>query len=52
MTHTYAILAVSKAAFEEIRDKLLDAGYAGQVHDDGDAPVIDMHGIGLRAEED
>ncbi len=52
MTYTYAILAVSKAAFEEVRDRLLAAGYDEQVHEDDDGPVLDMHGIGLQAEEE
>lgn len=35
-THTYAILEISKSAFEEIRDKLNEAGYSDQFHQDGD----------------
>lgn len=45
MTHTYAVLDVSRAAYDEIRRKLDAAGY--QHAFDGD--VIDMHGIALAA---
>ena len=47
MTHTYAVLHVSPAAYEEIKGKLLRAGY-GHAFDDRDG-TIDMHGIGLLA---
>lgn len=47
MTYTYAILDVSPAAYKEIADKLRAAGYDQAFH----AGVIDMHGIGLHAEE-
>lgn len=47
-THTYAILGVSPAAFEEIKAKLEKAGYDDQIHDDG--ATIDMHGIALQQE--
>ena len=56
MTHSYATLAVSRAAFEEIAKKLKAAGYTDQFeynrHDDNtDLPVlIDMHGIALELE--
>jgi hypothetical protein len=45
MTHTYAILDVSKKTFDEIRAKLDAAGYQHAF----DRDVIDMHGIALRA---
>ena len=48
MSHTFAELEVSKAAYEEIYQKLIDAGYAGAIMGDG---TIDMHGIGLVQEE-
>ena len=49
MTYTYAILPVSKAAFAEIRAKLIEAGYDDAIsEDDG---VIDMHGIALQPEQ-
>jgi hypothetical protein len=50
-THTYAILDVSKAAYDEIKQKLEAAGYQHALHDDrdGDGVVIDMHGIALKS---
>lgn len=53
-THTYAILKVSHATYEEIRAKLEAAGYQDQFHDDrdGDGIVIDMHGIALADQGD
>ena len=45
MSHTYAKLAVSRAAFEEIREKLEDAGYFFE-------DELDMHGIALVLDED
>lgn len=47
MTRTYAVLEVSRATFDEIADKLREAGY-GHAFDDG-GRTIDMHGIGLQA---
>jgi len=46
-THTYAILKISKEAFEEIAGKLMEADYIHCFHRDG--AVIDMHGIALQA---
>lgn len=43
MTHTFAELEVSAAAYDEIAGKLREAGY-GHAFVDG---AIDMHGIGL-----
>lgn len=53
MTYTYAILQVSKAAYDEIKAKLQAAGYDQAVHEDPDGreAVIDMHGIALQAED-
>jgi len=46
-THTFAVLEVSKAAYDEIATKLRAAGYDHAfVADD----QIDMHGIGLELE--
>jgi hypothetical protein len=42
-THTLAILNISAEAYEEIKNKLLVAGYDHVF----DGPTIDMHGIGL-----
>lgn len=51
-THTYVTLAVSPAAFEEIREKLQAAGYGDQFHSDReDGLVIDMHGLALVRED-
>lgn len=44
-THTYAVLEISRAAYDEIHQKLDAAGY--QHTFDGD--VIDMHGIAVQA---
>jgi len=44
MTHTFATLEVSRAAFDEIAEKLKAAGY-GHVFVDSD--TMDMHGIAL-----
>ncbi len=48
MTRTYAKLAVSQQAFDEIRAKLVAAGYGDQV--DTDKALVDMHGIALVSE--
>lgn len=42
-THTFAELEISAAAYDEIKQKLQDAGY-DHAFIDG---AIDMHGIGL-----
>lgn len=47
-THTYAVLDLSKAAYDEIAEKLRAAGYDHAFMDNG---VIDMHGIGVAIEE-
>lgn len=47
-THTYSNLAISPAAYAEIRSKLEAAGYDHVFMKNGD---IDMSGIGLSAEE-
>ena len=50
-THTYAILKISQAAYDEIKTKLAAAGYSDQFHDKEKSgrtfPVIDMHGIAV-----
>jgi hypothetical protein len=51
MTHTYAILEISKAAYDEIRAKLKAAGYGHVFDQDEGKEVIDMHGIALKEEE-
>jgi hypothetical protein len=42
-THTYALLPVSQATYDEIRGKLKEAGYEHCFH----GAATDMHGIGL-----
>lgn len=50
MTHTYAILMISQAAFDEILEKLKAAAYHHSFHEGDDGRVIiDMHGIALQA---
>lgn len=49
MTHTYAKLPVSYAAFDEIYNRLLDAGYHHCFLDNG---AIDMHGLALINEDE
>lgn len=48
MTHTYALLEVSRPAYEEIQAKLIEAGYDHAINKDGE---IDMHGIALVPEK-
>lgn len=49
VTHTFAELEVSAAAYDEIAAKLREAGYDHAFTDEG---AIDMHGIGLVREQD
>lgn len=53
-THTYAILEISQAAYDEIRGALKAAGYEHTFHEytdkDGGYEVIDMQGIGIKKE--
>lgn len=49
-THTFAKLALSEAAYEEIKTKLEKAGYSDQFHENEEcpaSPVINMHGIAV-----
>jgi hypothetical protein len=48
-THTYVTLDVSAAAFEEIKKKLLAAGYDHVFDNNG--KTIDMAGIALEQED-
>lgn len=43
-THTYAVLQISKEAYQEIRDKLEQNGYEHQFHGD----LVDMHGLAIQ----
>jgi hypothetical protein len=47
MTHSYAVLNVSPAAYQEIRALLASSGYQHAFHQDDGREVIDMHGIAL-----
>lgn len=47
MTHTYVELELSPAAYDEIRQKLEEAGYE---HAFNDEATIDMHGIAVTLE--
>lgn len=50
MSHTYAVLQISKAAFDEIRGKLKEAGYEHAFDDAAEGgPVVDMHGVAVQA---
>lgn len=51
MSHTYAILEISPAAYAEIHAALKAAGYDDQFHDNDGRQVIDMHGIALAEKE-
>lgn len=52
-THTFVTLAISQAAYEEIKQKLLAAGYNHSfVYNFNDEETIDMQGIGLIEEKD
>lgn len=50
-THTYVKLPVSKAIYDEIRAKFVEAGYEHVFNKEGDEEVIDMQGIALAIEE-
>lgn len=47
MSRTYASMEVSHVAFQEVRSKLIDAGYEHAVHDDENTVTLDMYGIAL-----
>jgi hypothetical protein len=49
MIHTYAILNISREAYEEIKTKLEAADYGHAFHKQDGRIVIDMHGIALAA---
>lgn len=44
VTHTYALMQISQAAYAEICAKMRNAGYDHAFNDDGE---IDMHGIAV-----
>lgn len=48
MTYIYVFMQVSKRTYDEIKKKLLDAGYDHALHHDTErGEVLDMHGIAL-----
>jgi hypothetical protein len=48
MTYTFATLEVSQLAYDEVRAKLLAAGYEHAItSDSSEEELIDMHGIAL-----
>lgn len=49
-THTHVILELSKAAYDEIKNKLSDAGYQHLFDEDEGRTIIDMHGIAVAEE--
>jgi hypothetical protein len=51
-THTYAILEVEKTTYDEIAQKLQNAGYDHVFNDTDKGKVIDMNGIALKRKED
>lgn len=52
ITHTYVVLEVSKAAYDEIHAKLKAAGYDHAFHlEYGHGIVMDMQGIAIANEE-
>lgn len=46
MSYTYAIVQIARAAYDEIKDKLLTAGYEHAI----EGGTIDMHGLALEVE--
>jgi hypothetical protein len=51
MTFTYATMEVSKATYEEIKTKLIEADYDHAIVRDDGSEVLDMHGIALKEEK-
>jgi hypothetical protein len=53
MTYTYILMDVSPAVYEEIKQKLLAAGYTYAIHNEGQYGfVLDMHGIALKLQSE
>lgn len=50
MSHTYALLDLSPAAYAEVRSKLAAAGYQHAFDKSDGIEVIDMHGLAVRDE--
>lgn len=51
-THTYVILELSRAAFDEIKTKMLHAGYHFAFDEQKDKTIIDMHGIAVMEDDE
>ena len=51
-THTYAILQVSRAAYDEIQQRLQEAGCYDRVPQGDEGELIDMQGIAVQAFEE
>lgn len=47
MSHTYAMVLVSSDTYEELKEILLQAGYAEQIHQQDGKERLDMHGLAL-----
>jgi hypothetical protein len=55
MTHTYALLEVPQVFYNQVKAKLLEAGYQHAIQDEsrtGREECLDMHGIALIAAAD
>jgi hypothetical protein len=53
VTYTYVLLEVPKVFYDQVRTKLVDAGYNQAVHDETEyGECLDMHGIALVAQAD
>lgn len=51
VTHTYVLMDLSPSAYNEIKKKLLAAGYSHAVHEAHDGERLDMHGIAVTMED-
>ncbi|MGH7166521.1 MAG: hypothetical protein ACREIS_13470 [Nitrospiraceae bacterium] len=51
-TYTYAIMVLSPAAYREVRQNLVDAGYDHSIQEGSEGEVLDMHGIALMESEE
>lgn len=51
MTYTYVIMELSRAAFQEIKAKMIAADYRHAFQKSDGRVVIDMHGIAVTEKE-
>lgn len=49
MTHSFVIMQISQAAYDEIKATFLAAGYDDVFIADRNGEIADMHGIGVQA---